>query len=67
MAWNPNPQVAAARDFAKKFGADKVVILFTTADRQIGYASYGENKALCAEAKELGEYVYDAAMYKLSN
>ena len=61
MAWNPAPEVAAARDFARKFGADKAVILFTLKDGRLGYASYGETRALCAEARKLGDAVYDAA------
>jgi len=27
MAWNPDPKVAAAREFGRKFGKDVVVIL----------------------------------------
>jgi hypothetical protein len=27
MAWNPDPKVAAAREFGKKFGKDVVIIL----------------------------------------
>ena len=61
MAWNPTPEVAAAREFARKFGADRVVILYTTAAGPMGYASYGETKALCADAKRLGDELYDAA------
>ena len=61
MAWNPDPKVAAARDFAQKFGANRVVILYTTADDQMGYASYGETKSLCARTKRLADRIYEAA------
>ena len=30
MAWNPKPEVAAARDFGQKFKAKQVVIVFVT-------------------------------------
>ncbi len=50
MAFNPTPQVAVARDFAKKFGADRVVIYFVKPDGQYGYASYGKTKELCKQA-----------------
>ena len=59
MAWNPSPEVAAARDFGKKFGADRVVILYTTPAGQLGLASYGRTKAMCADAKAWGEKLYE--------
>lgn len=61
MAWNPTPEVAAARDFGKKFNADKVVIVYTTKGGKMGFASYGETKALCADAKFLGDALFKAA------
>ena len=33
MAWNPSPEVAAARDFGKQFDADRVVIYYATPNR----------------------------------
>lgn len=62
MAWNPSPEVAIARDAAKRFDADRVVIIYTNKNGQIGYASYGETKALCAETKRLGDRLFDEAM-----
>lgn len=53
MAWNPSPKVAAARDIAKKFGKTKVVILML--DEREGtmeYASFGETKEMCTDAKK---------------
>jgi len=58
MAWNPSPEVAVARDAAKKLGAKKVVVIFIT-DNSYGMASYGETKALCKEAGKLGNMLYD--------
>ncbi len=54
MAFNPAPEVAYARDFAKKFGYGRVVILFDNAGT-MGVVSYGETTALCAAAKRIGE------------
>jgi hypothetical protein len=63
MAWNPSPEVAAARDFGQTFGADRVVILhLDQATGRIGYASYGKTRALCADAKVLGDVAMEAVM-----
>jgi hypothetical protein len=59
MPWNPSPQVAAARDAAKALGADRVVIVFTTPEGRFGYASFGRDKALCANARKLGDRLYE--------
>ena len=61
MPWNPSPQVAIARDAAEKLGADRVVIVFTKPDGTFGYASFGRTRDLCANAKRLGDTLYDAA------
>ena len=61
MAWNPSPEVAAARDFGEKFGDDQVIILrvnYTT--RQMGYASWGKTRALCDDAERLAELAYES-------
>ncbi len=57
MAWNPSPEVAAARDFAKKFGYRRVIILFDNA-AAIGFTSYGETSALCASANRIGNELW---------
>jgi hypothetical protein len=62
MAWNPTPEVAVARDAAKRLGADRIVLTYTTKAGQIGYASYGETKALCAETKRLADRLHDESM-----
>jgi predicted secreted protein len=67
MAWNPSPEVAVARDAAVKLKADRVVIVYTTAAGNIGYASYGETKALCAEAKVIADKVYKTAYRHFEN
>lgn len=60
MAWNPAPEVAAARDFGKRFGARRVVILFESEDGRIGYASYGKTRVLCDETKGVADAAYEA-------
>lgn len=57
MAWNPAPEVAMARDFAKKFGAKRVVIMYDMGDK-FAYASYGENRGLCDSAKRIAEWLW---------
>ena len=63
MAWNPSPEVAVARDAAAKLGdAPMVVILYVSKDGQnLGMASYGKTRQLCAAAANLGRHVYEAA------
>ena len=60
MTWNPQPEVAAARDFARKFDANRVVILYTQEYGNIGCASYGNTKALCTETKSRADKAYEA-------
>ena len=60
MAWNPSPEVAAARDFGKRFGATRVVIFYTLPDGRVGYASYGKTRALCTSAYHLAETTFSA-------
>jgi hypothetical protein len=62
MAWNPCPEVAAARDFGTRFKANRVVITYITEDGKIGYASYGKTKELCAETKRLADALHKTAM-----
>jgi len=53
MAWNPSPQVAAARDFGKRFGKNKVIIIGI--DEKAGTfetISYGQTKAKCYAAEK---------------
>ncbi len=58
MVWNPSPEVAAARHFGKKFGADRVIIFYTTPSGQFGYVSYGQTPALCGETRRVAETLY---------
>lgn len=60
MAWNPAPEVAACRDFGKKFGANRVIIVYTLPDGRIGMASYGKTKELCAQTAPLGDAAFFA-------
>lgn len=67
MAWNPSPEVQIARDAAKALSAlpkiqfvNRCVVLFTTIDGQLGYASYGTSSALCGQARRLGDEAYKA-------
>ena len=62
MAWNPSPEVAVARDAAKKLGdADQCIVIYINYSKdQIGMATYGKTKQLCDEAGTLGNIAFDA-------
>ena len=63
MAWNPSPKVADCREIARKWGHQQVIVIaLNVADCKIEMATYGETKALCAEAKRLGDNAYQAVM-----
>jgi len=64
MAWNPAPEVAAARDFGNKFGAEQVIILHIKGDR-VGYASYGKTRQLCAATRPLADAALTAVMEEM--
>ncbi len=60
MAWNPTPEVAVARDAANKLESILEVpvamtVVFHVTPNGIGYASYGKNMALCAEARKFAD------------
>ena len=61
MPYNPSPQVALARDAARKLGAERAVIVYVLPDGRFGYASYGETAKLCSSARKLADCLYDAA------
>ena len=61
MAWKPGPEVAVARDAARKLGdADQIIILYVNyRNETLGCVTYGKTKALCDEAKGYGAICYD--------
>lgn len=60
MAWNPSPEVAIARDAAKKFGEPIVVcVLVHPAKRSCRIVSYGADKDLCQMAKKIADQICD--------
>lgn len=65
MAWNPSPEVAVARDAAKKLGDVPVcIVLYVTNDDKLGMASFGKDRQLCNFAGKLGDAAFDAVMAK---
>ncbi len=58
MAFNPDPKVRVAADFAKEFNADRVIIYYTQSDGSYGYASYGRNGRLCSEAGRIADRIF---------
>lgn len=64
MAWNPSPKVADCREIARKWGGKHQVVIIAI-DRAAGtieMATYGQTKALCNDAKRMGDAAYDAVM-----
>jgi len=61
MAWDSSPKVKLAREIAKKYDQDQIIILMINEglDR-IEYISYGKTKRLCDEAKSFAEKTIDA-------
>ena len=63
MAFNPSPNVADCRDIAKKWNKPQIIILAVDPIAStLEYASYGESKAHCDEAKRLADVAYQAIM-----
>ena len=60
MAWNPSPQVAVARDAARKLGAEIGCVIIYVNEDTYGMASYGHDKQLCAVMGKLGDHLFDA-------
>jgi hypothetical protein len=55
MAWNPTPEVAAAREFGRMFDKQIVIILHVNEKGLPGYVSYGRTKQLCDTAQQLAD------------
>lgn len=65
MAFNPSPKVADCRDIAKKWNKPQIIILaIDPIAGTLEYASYGESKVHCDEAKRLADVAYQAIMDK---
>ena len=73
MAWNPSPEVAVARDAAKRLDdSDQCIIIYINYRTRggqggVGMATYGRTKALCDETKRLGNMAFDAVMAGLES
>ena len=69
MAWNPTPEVAVARDAAKRLGDASmcVVLWIDETGEHIGCASYGKTRVLCEHAKGIANAAYDAVMEHIAN
>jgi hypothetical protein len=63
MAWNPSPKVADCRDIARKWRKQQVIILAVDVNAgTLEYASFGETKPMCDDAKRLADAAYAAVM-----
>jgi hypothetical protein len=64
MAWNPSPEVAVARDAARRLGANRTIIIYFTDSHQLGMSSYGATRELCREAGKLGDKIYEMVLHE---
>ncbi len=60
MAFNPSQKVAVARDIAKQFKKNQVIVIMLDDNHRLHCASYGATKALCADAKKLADVAFKA-------
>ena len=59
MSWNPSPEVAVARDAAKKLKAEVGCVIVWVNSDTFGVVSYGHTKALCDRMQKLGDRLFD--------
>lgn len=65
MTFKPSPKVADCRNIATKWNKPQIIILaIDPVAGTLEYASYGESKAHCDEAKRLADVAYQAIMDK---
>lgn len=61
MAWNPEPSIAALREFARKFDRPVVVTFSIDRDGERFYIdTFGETKSLCRLAGSFGDKIASA-------
>ena len=67
MTYNPSPEVAVARDAAKRLKASMCVVLWIDeTGEHLGCASYGKTARICEHAKRIGDAAYEAAMQHIA-
>jgi hypothetical protein len=54
MAWNPSPEVAAARDIGNRFGFEQVIVVMLDDKGRMMTVTYGKTRVLCSCAEALG-------------
>lgn len=61
MGWNPEPDVAALRDFAQRFGRPVVVTLsLDPSGHSFHVTTYGKTRKLCKLAGSFGDQIVEA-------
>jgi len=59
--WNPSPEIAAAREYDKKFDRPVVVVFsLEKCGNRFSVTTYGRSKALCTLAAEFGDQIAQA-------
>lgn len=68
MAWNPSPEVAVARDAAKRLGVEGVVIFVLDRPTQkCGYISYGKDRKTCDMMKHIADETHPVWMESVAD
>lgn len=55
------PTISDVRRICKRDGLERAVLVFVTGAGEIGYASYGVDRAICADTRKLADVLYDEA------
>lgn len=59
MAWNPSPEMALARLFARKHKRDIVIVVAIDENGVVRTSSYGKTKQLCeGPARRMGDEIH---------
>lgn len=63
MTWNPEPEIAALRDYAKKFKQTKVILISLDENtNKFGVMSYGETKQKCSQVQKTANVIHKLIM-----
>lgn len=58
MAWNPSPEIADLRELARKWGAQRIIVLSLPGDGTFSVHSFGETRRLCQSAKQINDAIF---------
>lgn len=53
------PRISDASKLAKQHGLLRCIVFYTGADGRIGYASYGQTRALCESTRKVADAMWE--------